>query len=188
MCFLGNANEWFEINPIPVMIWLGLNPSYPNRKPKKELNSSLPSPLWICRNWLCHVRRLHMASFAPHHHSQIPWYRLRHHDRYASPRSEPVCRTNVNCLSPTAIQNVGLAVLPQLIGYLQGSLILFRKIDAVMMEALNNLVGAVFYHLDANKGNALEYSLPIMIFVACATIAAALTGKRVYCVVHVAPH
>jgi len=105
MCFLGNANEWFEINPIPVMIWLGIG------------YAMFAASIWPLLPLIITPRYLGTA--------------------YGT---------------MTAIQNVGLAVLPQLIGYLQ----------------------------DANKGNALEYSLPIMIFVACATIAAALTACLIF--------
>jgi MFS family permease len=100
--FLGNANEWFEIHPIVIMVWLGVG------------YSMFAASIWPLLPFIIQPKHLGTAYGAM-----------------------------------TAIQNAGLAVFPQIIGALQGA-------------------GGI-------KGTSWEYTIPIMIFVACAAIAAGLT-------------
>jgi len=102
VCFLGNANEWFEIHPIVIMIWLGFG------------YAMFAASIWPLLPFIVPAKHLGTAYGAM-----------------------------------TAIQNVGLAVLPQIIGALQGA--------------------------SGIKGTTWEYTIPIMIFAGCASIAAFLT-------------
>jgi len=102
MGFLGNANEWFEIHPIVIMVWLGIG------------YSMFAASIWPLLPFIIAPKHLGTAYGAM-----------------------------------TAIQNAGLAVLPQIIGALQGA--------------------------DGIKGTTWQYTIPIMIFVACAGVAAGLT-------------
>lgn len=102
MGFLGNANEWFEIHPIVIMLWLGVG------------YSMFAASIWPLLPFIIASKHLGTAYGAM-----------------------------------TAIQNAGLAVLPQIIGALQGA--------------------------SGIKGTTWEYTIPIMIFVGCAGVAAGLT-------------
>jgi len=101
LMFLGNANEWFFIHPIPIMLWLGFG------------YSMLASSLWPLLPYIIPQNMLGTAYGAM-----------------------------------TAVQNAGLAVFPQIIGALQ---------DA-----------------DGIQGTRLQYTLPILIFIGCTSIALGL--------------
>eukprot|EP00005_Dracoamoeba_jomungandri_P008997 CAMPEP_0174263070 /NCGR_PEP_ID=MMETSP0439-20130205/17053_1 /TAXON_ID=0 /ORGANISM="Stereomyxa ramosa, Strain Chinc5" /LENGTH=533 /DNA_ID=CAMNT_0015348203 /DNA_START=130 /DNA_END=1731 /DNA_ORIENTATION=- len=96
--FLGNANDWWQIHPVILLLWLGVG------------YSMFAASIWPCLPYIIPDIALGTAYGAM-----------------------------------TAVQNLGLAVFPQIIGNLQGA--------------------------SGIKDNSLKYTLPILIFIACAGIA-----------------